>query len=346
MNAIHWGNHRERAMSGIHRYIIPATIVLSQIALAALQPAAASDKKLEPLSLRLNWQMKGEFTPFIVADKQGYFREQGLEVKVAEGSSATQALQSVASGQDDIAYVPSVQLIKAVNSGMPVKAIATVVKVDSMGMVSMAKIPLSSPADLQGRSVEISAASTFSQIWEAFARKNKIDVSKVKVVRVAPGARFNLLLSGKVDILADIFMTNEYPVLLSKEQKLNTLKVGDYGFPILGYTLVASNDVLAHKGDLVRKFNAAAAKAFRYTMEHPDEASEIAAKAYPQNLKPDITKGQVKELVAFMKRGEPRALFLGSDEAWSKTIDLLAESGVISEKKSPSAYYTNAFVPK
>jgi hypothetical protein len=48
----------------------------------------------------------------------------------------------------------------------------------------------------------------------------------INVVRVAPGARFNLLLSGKVDILADIFMTNEYPVLMGKGQKLNTPKVG------------------------------------------------------------------------------------------------------------------------
>jgi len=194
--------------------------------------------------------------------------------------------------------------------------------------------------------VEISAASTFSQIWDAFARKNKIDVSKVKVVRVAPGARFNLLLSGKVDILADIFMTNEYPVLQSKEQKLNTLKVGDYGFPLIGYTLVASDRVIEQKADLVKRFNVAAIRGFRFTIDNPDKASEIAAKAYPQQLKEDITKGQVKELVAFLKLGEPRQLFLGSDESWSKTVALLKDSGAISEQKPASAYYTNKFVPK
>lgn len=326
-------------------HIVWAAIAAS-IIVATWQSAAADDKKLEPLHLRLNWQMKGEFTPFIVAVQQGYFRDQGLDVTVAEGSSATQALQSVASGQDDIAYVPSVQLIKAVNQGMPVKAVATVAKVDSMGMVSTAKVPLSSPSDLEGRTVEISAASTFSQIWDAFARKNKIDVAKVKVVRVAPGARFNLLLSGKVDILADIFITNEYPVLESKGQKLNTLKVGDYGFPLIGYTLVASNDVIDKKADLVKRFNAAAAKGFQFTIDNPDKAAEIAAKAYPEQLKADITKGQVKELVAFLKLGEPRQLFLGSDDLWSKTVKLLKDSGAISQQKPVSVYYTNKFVPR
>lgn len=332
----------------MHRMRVIGSIVtaVAMIVAATSYSGAAAQQKLDHLNLRLNWQMKGEFTPFIVAVQQGYFREQGLDVRVGEGSSATQALQSVTSGQDDIAYVPSVQLIKAVNQGMPLKAIATVVKVDPMATVSLARVPLSSPKDLEGHSVEISAASTFSQIWNAFARKNKIDVSKVNVVRVAPGARFNLLLSGKVDILADIFMTNEYPVLLSKGKKLNTLRIGDYGFPLIGYTLVASNGVIKQKPDAVKRFNVAVAKGFRFTMEHPDKASEIASKAYPQNLKLGITEGQVKELIAFMKLGEPHQLFLGSDALWSKTVGLLKESGVISEAKPVSAYYTNRFVPK
>ena len=96
----------------------------------------ASAQKLSPLSLRLNWQMKGEFSPFVVAVEKGYFEAEGLDVKVNPGSSATQALQSVASGNDDLAYGPSVQLIQAVNNGMPVRAVATVIKIDSMGMVA------------------------------------------------------------------------------------------------------------------------------------------------------------------------------------------------------------------
>jgi NitT/TauT family transport system substrate-binding protein len=307
---------------------------------------ADAETALTPVNLRLNWQMKGEFTPFIVAAiEDGYFRAEGLDVKVLEGSSATQALQSVVSGQDDLAYVPSVQLIEAVNQGMPLKAVATVVKVDSMAMVSKSAVPLTSPADLQGRTVEISAASTFSQIWSAFARKNNLDVSKINVVRVAPGARFSLLLDGKVDVLADIFMTNEYPVLQAKTgEALNTLKVGDFGFKLLGYTLVASDQTQRDKADILRRFNTAAIKAFRFTMDDPEKAAAIATKAYPTVLPADTTLGQVRQLVAFLKQGEPKDLFVGSDDGWQQTLTILKDSGVITDTKPVSAYYTNAFV--
>lgn len=310
---------------------------------ACAHAASAADASL---SLRLNWKMKGEFTPFVVAVEKGYFKEEGLDVTVNEGSGATQALQTVASGQDDIAYVPSIQLIKAINQGMPVKVVATVVKIDPMGMVAKSSIKLSTPADLEGRTVEISPVSTLSQIWEAFARKNNIDVSKVNVVRAAPSARFNLLLSDKVDILGDVFLTNEYPILQSKvDGKMNTLRVSDWGFRLLGYTLVANAKLISEKPDLIKRFNAAAMKAYKFTIENPDEASAIAAKAYPDVLNENTTKAQVAQLVDFLKRGEPAQLFVGDDAGWTRTLDILKSSGAISDQKSLGDYYTNDFVP-
>ncbi|HEX3440891.1 MAG TPA: ABC transporter substrate-binding protein [Pseudolabrys sp.] len=323
------------------------SVILAVAAVALAGAAQAQDAaKLTPLSMRLNWQMKGEFAPFVVGVVNGYFRAEGLDVKINEGSSATQALQSVVNGSDDLAYVPAVQLIQSVNTGMPVKAVATVVKEDSMGMVAKSKVKLSSPKDLEGRTVEISAASTISQIWPAFAAKNRIDLSKVKVVRVAPSARFNLLLGDQVDVLGDIFMTNEYPVLQAKVPGgLNTFRVGDYGFKIIGYTIVASDKLMSEHPDLIRHFNAAAMKAFKFAADHPAEAAAIAAKAYPLALQEETTKGQVDQLDAFLKLGTPTQLFAGSDAGWTETLGLLKESGAISEQKAPGAYYTNAFLP-
>jgi NitT/TauT family transport system substrate-binding protein len=331
-------------MREFRRLVGALTLIVVSATCARNASAGAKEASLTPVSLRLNWQMKGEFTPFIVAVARGYFHSEGLDVKVQEGSSATQALQSVASGGDDVAYVPSIQLIEAINQGMPVKAVATIVKVDSMAMVAKSAIPLSSPSDLLGRRVEISAASTFSQIWDAFARKNAIDISKVNVVRVAPGARFSLLLESKVDVLADIFMTNEYPVLRAKTG-LNTLRIGDFGFRLLGYTLAATDKLQQDRPDVLRRFNAGAMKGFRFTIANPDQAAAIAARTYPSALAADTTRGQVDQLVAFLKQGAPGEFFRGSDAGWQQTLTILKDSGAISEEKPVSAYYTNAFVP-
>jgi hypothetical protein len=60
----------------------------------------------------------------------------------------------------------------------------------------------------------------------------------------------------------------------------------------------------------------------------------------------DTTLGQVKELVSFLGRGEPKRLFAGSDEGWSNTVAILAPSAPGTAAARPvSDYYTNAFVP-
>lgn len=322
---------------------LPALVGAALIAgstLAMVQNAAA-----DPVTLRLNWKMKGEFAPFIVATEKGFFKEAGLDVEVKEGSGATLAIQSVATGKDAFAYVPSVQLIQAVNKGVPVKAVATVSKVDSMGFVARPGVTLTSPKDLEGKKVEIAASSTFHNIWGAFAKKNGIDVSKVDVVSVNPGARFGLLLSGQVDILADIFITNELPVLAAQTpEKLQSIAVGDFGFPIIGYTLITTTEMIEKHPEEVKKFVAAARKGFEFTQSHPEEAAKIASAAYATQLPAGPTRGQVDALDGFLSQGSPKALFVGSDAGWQNTLDILADAGVIDEKKAPSDYYTNAFV--
>jgi ABC-type nitrate/sulfonate/bicarbonate transport system substrate-binding protein len=81
-------------------------------------------------------------------------------------------------------------------------------------------------------------------------------------------------------------------------------------------------------------------------MDHPAEAAAIAVKAYPQALQVKTTQAQLEQLAAFMKQGQPAALFVGSDEGWKATLDILKHTGAIKEEKAPGAYYTNAFVPK
>ena len=62
-------------------------------------------------------------------------------------------------------------------------------------------------------------------------------------------------------------------------------------------------------------------KGYQFTIDNPDKASEI------------------------LKRGEPKQLFVGDDEGWNRTLEILQSSGVISERKPLDVYYTNAFVP-
>ncbi|HYM90515.1 MAG TPA: ABC transporter substrate-binding protein, partial [bacterium] len=77
--------------------------------------AAAATGPAKQATLRFNWTIKGEFTPFFVAREKGYYAEAGVTLELSEGKSGTQAVEVVGAGRDTFGYVPSIQVIEAIN---------------------------------------------------------------------------------------------------------------------------------------------------------------------------------------------------------------------------------------
>jgi NitT/TauT family transport system substrate-binding protein len=302
-------------------------------------PAAAGAKKV---SVRFNWTMKGEFTPLVIAREKGFYKEQGIEADLLEGKSGTQAAQVVATGSDQFGYIPSVQVIQGINQGMPIQTVATCGRNTGMCWAAHAGVPLDGPKSLEGRKVSISTSSTFFQVWEAFARKFGVDKSKVEVVAADPSARVGLFLQNQVEIMADIFLANDYVILQNRaKEKLNLLKLADLGYDPVGYVLAANKSVMGDAG-IARGFTQATLKGLQYTLDHPDEATQIMTRLYGDNLGASVIDGQIKQLLPLINK-DP-GLGTSDQAAWNHSLDILLESGVIDKKLAMDQYLTNDFV--
>ena len=306
----------------------------------AQAPAAAQMKNV---TLRFNWTAKGEFAPFYVAEEKGFYKEQNIQVELGEGKSGTQAAQTVGSGNDHFGYIPSIQVIQGVNQGIPLKSVAVCGRNTGMCWASRQDVPLDGPKALEGRKVSISTASTFFQVWEAFARKFNVDKGKVEAVQADPSARVGLFMNRQVDIMADIFFASAYVILQSQvNEPLNLLKISDLDFDRLGYLLVANNSVLEGDRELVRGFVQASVRGFRHMLDQPAEATELMVKLYGDRLGKEVLEGQVKQLQTLINT-EP-ALGKADNSAWERSLDILQESGVIDKKLGLAEYFSNEFV--
>jgi NitT/TauT family transport system substrate-binding protein len=307
------------------------------------QPTQAPAAGPKPVSIRFNWTYKGEFTPFFVAQEKGFYSEAGLQVELGEGRSGTQAMQVVAAGNDQFGYVPSIQVVQGINQGMPVKSIAALGKNTGMCWAAWPDIALNGPKSLEGHKVSISTASTFFQVWEAFARRFDVDVNKVEVVPADPSARVGLFLSRQVEIMADIFVANDLVIVQNRTtEPLNVLKLADLGFDPLGYLLVANQSVIDGDKNLVRAFHAATFKGFQAMLDNPAEATGIMVGLHGDRLGADVLDGQVKNLIPMVVR-DP-GLGRVDAGAWDQTLQLLQEAGVIDKKLALDAYATDEFI--
>jgi NitT/TauT family transport system substrate-binding protein len=310
---------------------------------ASARGRVSASRAPKKVSLRLNWTAKGEFTPLYFAREAGFFADQGLDVELREGKSGTQAVQVVGAGSDQFGYVPSVQVVQGINQGIPIQVTGTYGRVTGMCWASWPQVPLDGPRSLEGRKVSVSSASTFFQVWPAFVKKYGIDLSKVEAINADPSARVGLFLSKRLEIMADIFIANDFVVLQSKvKEKLNLLRLSDLDFDPVGYVLIANRAFLQSDPDLVRKFSLALRKGFQAMVDDPKAAIATMTKLYGDRLGADVIEGQVSRLLPLVNHGP--ALGVSNETDWTRSLDLLQAAGVIDKKLALKEYFTNEFV--
>ena len=73
------------------------------LAAAPLQPAFS--QAAEKVTVRFTWKLKGEYAPLFVALNKGYYKAEGLDVDLAEGSGAQTVLKLLAFQEQIHVYV-------------------------------------------------------------------------------------------------------------------------------------------------------------------------------------------------------------------------------------------------
>src|SRR5262249_20043012 len=239
--------------------------LLSAIALS--QPALA--QTADKATVRFTWKLKGEYAPLFVALDKGYYRAEGLDVDLAEGSGAQTVLKLLASGNEKVGYGPAVSAAQAVSQGLPVKVVALYQTKAPMGVISFPDVPLKTPKDLEGKRLAISVGETFGDMLGPFARINNVDIGKIQQIQMDASARTPQFLTRKIDVMS-VYLSNEWPQIEKRAGvKFNVLRVSEFGLNLLGASMIVGNAFAEQNPDTVKKLLRATAKGYRDAIADP-----------------------------------------------------------------------------
>jgi NitT/TauT family transport system substrate-binding protein len=329
---------------GIHRLAVASVVagLAVLLAMAAAPPACA--QAAEKLTIRFTWKLKGEYAPLFVALDKGYYRAEGLDVELAEGSGAQTVLKLLAAGTEKFGYGPAVSAATAISQGLPVKVIALYQTEAPMGVISFPDVPLKTPKDIEGKRLAISVGETFSDMLAPFCRVNGVDMSKVQQIQMETSVRSAQFLTRKIDLMS-AYLSNELPQLSKRANvKFNVLRVSDFGLRLVGASLFVGNAFAEQNPQTVQKLLRATAKGYQDAMADPKGAARSMAKYMKVPEQADVLEAQVEATV--VSTNAPKGKPIGWQEAadWEATLKLLKETGGIAELKPLDAYYTNAFL--
>jgi NitT/TauT family transport system substrate-binding protein len=243
-------------------------------------PTLAAGQALTPLTVA--GVPEESVTPALWARQSGMFRRAGLDVAIEPQHSGSAIAAGVAGGSYAIGKSSLVSLIIAHTKGIPFVLVAGGglydAKNPNFGLVVKADSPIKTAADLNGKSVAVSALNDLYTIGtKAWMDKNGGDSSTIRLLELPISAVGDAIAAGRVDAGGLIDPELQSAIDAGKVRWL--ARDFDAIAPRFMYTgWFTTADYLAKNRATVEKFVRAMHGSSTYVNAHPSDTVEVLAK--------------------------------------------------------------------
>ena len=245
--------------------------LLASIALLATTPAIAQDK----MTLLLDWFVNPDHGPIIIAEENGYFADQNLEVEVVAPADPSAPPRLVAAGQAELAVSYQPQLHLQIHEGLPLKRVGTLVATPLNCLLVLADGPIKTPADLKGKKVGFSVAGVEEAVLDAVLGNHGVSTDDIEMINV----NFSLspsLMSGQVDAVIGAFRNFELNQMEIEGVEGRCFYIEEEGVPPYDELIYVTNPETMD-AEMIARFLAATEKATQYIINNPEKSWEIFA---------------------------------------------------------------------
>ena len=311
------------------------------IGLFAVLPARAEDS----VSLRLNWYLVGFHAPIYFGKEQGFFADEGIDLTINEGRGSGVATQVVGAKDDTFGIADAGTMILAASKGIPIKAIMSPMNISPFGVVSRADANISTPKDLEGKRLAVTAGDSLTQLFPAVIKANNLDESAIEMVFVDPAAKVVAVLEKKADALLGSADAQFFQIE-AKGVEASAMNFADIGVNTVGLSVITHQDTIEENPDLIRRFVKAMKRSYEAALDDPDAAIAAAVNAKP-DVEADVLKGQLMVDLDLLlsPASKDQGIGYGAEDDWVRTIDLLKEYRGLETDQPASTFYTNEFIP-
>jgi NitT/TauT family transport system substrate-binding protein len=311
--------------------------------------AQADDTRIR---FQLDWRFEGPSAPFLMAVERGYFAEEGLDVQIDSGSGSAGAINRVASGAYEMGFGDLNALVEflAENPDGPgIQGVYVVYDGSPASVFARKDRDIESPADLAGKAIAAPAFDTGYRAWGIFAAANELDADDVEWQNVDPTLRETLLVRGDVDAITGFYFTS----LLNLEgrgmgeDELTIMPFPEYGVPLYGNAIIASEAFSEENPEAVEGFLRAFNRALEETLADPDGAIDYVYNRDSLIDRQMETRRLRLAIDSVIDTEDARANGAGAvdEERLRNAIQLVADAYELPSVPEPERVFTSRFLP-
>lgn len=303
----------------------------------------ADKQEKTKITVVLDWLPNTNHTGLYVAEKKGYFAEEGLEVSIEQPpEDGAEALVASGKAQFGVSVQENLASALTADAPLPITAVAAILQHNTSGIISLKEKGIESPKDMMDHLYACWDTPIEQAILKNVIEKDGGDFS-----------RLNQVTSTVTDTIAalnsDIDMVWIYYAWDGVATKVKGIDTNYFEFrdidPALDYYtpfFIANNSFLEEQPEAAKAFLKAARRGYEDCIADPEGAADIICEMVPE-IDHEIAVESQKYLAGQYK-AEVETWGQFDQQRWDTFFTWLYDNGVITKELEPGAGFTNDYL--
>jgi len=283
---------------------------------------------VEKMTIMLDWFPNIDHLPLYVAQEEGFFSDEGIDLKILSPSATTDALKLAASNNVDLAVSYTPQSVIGASERLDIKVVGRLVEHPLGVLLFLKETGIEKPADLEGKIIGYTVPGMEDILTEAFTKLN--GVKNYTPINVG-FAIIQSLVSGKVDAIMGPYKNYEAVELEEKGYPAGYFEPSHWGIPDYDeLVFITGGKTLKKRDAAIRGFVRAVDRAIAATRENPERALKRYFAALPEAPKEMETKAFAVTLPLYAHNQKLEL------SRWQQFADFAFEYGLITRSVDTS----------
>jgi len=317
-------------------------LLMMTLAVAVIGAACGGEKKLEKVSVALDWFPWSNHSGLFIAKEKGYYRDEGLDVDIYTPSDPSAVLQTVGAGRDQFGISYQTEVLLARQQEVPVISIAALVQHPLDSVMTLKSSGIERPSQLKGKKVGYPGIGYDEPLLDTMLRKDGLSLKDVELVNVG----YDLvpaLIGKKVDAVVGAYWVHESISAENQGYPVNMMRMEQWGVPdFYELVLVTSDKLNKDNPKLVERFVRATVRGYVDAVADPQKAIDVLARAHPE-VDQSIERPGVRLLAPLWTEGVP-TFGWQTRERWVGFADWMKDNGLLKPGLDAGAAFTNRYV--
>ncbi|MFZ9858717.1 MAG: ABC transporter substrate-binding protein [Roseiflexaceae bacterium] len=304
--------------------------------LSACAMPVSNTNELRPIVVGMPYIPNIQFAHFYVAEAEGYFAEEGLDVTFDYNFENDVVQRIATNNQITFALASADSILLARSKGLPIKAVLATTQAFPIGLISKTSTGIVDVQDLRGKTIGIPGRFGASYIGlQAIMRASNLTENDLTIQEIG-FAQVAALTDDKVDVVSG-YINNEPIQLANAGVAVNVLEVSTL-YPLASDHLIVSEKTLSEDRELVMKFSRALLKGMNRVSAQPNDTYQTALQSIPEanQVDPRIGLAVLNSTIALWQAADVGVIQVTN---WQNTHDLLVEMNLIPAELPVDAAY-------